>query len=42
MEAYDVEALGIVQDAQQFRIWTEEQKLQFIDAIEGFKFELAK
>lgn len=42
VEAYDVEALSIVQDTQQFGIWTEEQKLQFIDAIEGFEFELAK
>lgn len=42
VEEYDVEALSIVQEAELFGVWSEEQKLQLIDAIEGFEFELAK
>lgn len=42
VDEYDVEALSIVQEAELFGVWSEEQKLQLIDAIEGFEFELAK
>ncbi|MCG9783729.1 response regulator [Vibrio brasiliensis] len=42
VDEYDVEALAIVQDAEQFGVWTPEQQSQFIDAIEGFEFEMAK
>lgn len=42
VDEYDVEALAIVQDAEEFGVWTEEQQSQLIDAIEGFEFELAR
>jgi HPt (histidine-containing phosphotransfer) domain-containing protein len=42
VDEYDVEALAIIQGAEQFGVWTEEQQSQLVDAIEGFEFELAK
>ncbi|WP_045496052.1 PAS domain-containing hybrid sensor histidine kinase/response regulator [Vibrio hyugaensis] len=42
VDEYDVEALTIVQQAEHFGVWTQEQQTQLIDAIEGFEFELAK
>ncbi|KOO08845.1 PAS domain-containing hybrid sensor histidine kinase/response regulator [Vibrio hepatarius] len=42
VEAYDVEALSVIKETQHFSEWTEDQKQQLIDAIEGFEFELAK
>jgi CheY-like chemotaxis protein len=42
VDEYDVEALAIIQGAEQFGVWTEAQQSQLVDAIEGFEFELAK